>query len=99
MRLVSLLSTRPEIDRGPTVSRATDSDTFADATKLPSSHDAALKAASGIASAGLRVLISEEFRKEMRDAWEADVGEDEEVKAAVRKIDELLPDPRRTEPR
>ncbi|GAA6056103.1 hypothetical protein JCM3770_001969 [Rhodotorula araucariae] len=75
------------------------SESFTPATALASSQDAAFRAASCIAAAGLRVLVSPSFRKEVREAWEANMREDREVKQAVKTVDELLPDPRRTQVR
>lgn len=42
---------------------------FADAAKTPEAHEATLKAATGIAVIGAKVLVDKEFRDETWKAW------------------------------
>jgi predicted kinase len=66
------------------------SSSFAEAASTLSAHQAALRAAEGIAVAGVKVVVDEVFRKEIRKQWEADMaasGADE----AIKQIQEALP--------
>lgn len=68
----------------------TDSNTYAAAAALPSSHDAALRVSTAIALTALEVLRSCELRAEMRREWQKDmaaIGAED----AMRVIDEVLP--------
>lgn len=68
----------------------TDSPDFASAAALPSSHTAALRAATGIAVAGLKVIVDEAFRKQIRKEWEEDITS-ANAGEAVKTIADTLP--------
>ncbi|ORY54994.1 Aminoacylase 1-like protein 2 [Leucosporidium creatinivorum] len=66
------------------------SSSFADAASTPSAHQAALRAAEGIAVAGLRVVVDESFRNQIRKEWEADMAASG-AEEAIKQIREALP--------
>lgn len=70
--------------------RMVDGPTFTAAAALPSSHVAALRAATGIAVAGLKVIVDEAFRRQIRKEWEEDI-RNANAAEAVRTIAEALP--------
>lgn len=70
--------------------RLADSDSYTAAVATPSAHLATLRAASALASSGLRVLTSPSFRAQIRREWEEDMRLAQGEKA-VRAIERLVP--------
>ncbi|BGP08568.1 Peptidase M20 domain-containing protein 2 [Rhodotorula toruloides] len=66
------------------------SDSYTAAVATPSAHLATLRAASALASSGLRVLTSPSFRAQIRREWEEDMRLAQGEKA-VRAIERLVP--------
>lgn len=72
------------------LSLTTDSDHFAVAVKTTSAHHATLRVAEAISVAGLKVVVDEAFRKQIRKEWEEDMAA-KPVDDAIKQIAEVLP--------
>lgn len=68
-----------------------DSDSYTDVAKAPEAHQAALKAATGIAVVGARIIVDGDFAQETRTTWEKQMKDIESEKVIANLKDLLAP--------